>query len=141
MDYSHGSVYGYDQIQTHPTLNAYDNPYLEVPRILRDQQYAAAAVRSTDIRPGSDNVGRYVPFPAAYKERAPIDSRTIVLRGDEGMCAASYFNDNNMLMILIFILIIIVVNNSVTLKRMRKRIKNLQNMRSMQPVIIGAPGK
>ena len=130
MDYSHGTSYGYDQIQTNPLLNNFDNPYLEVPRILRDQQHAAADVRSHDIRPAPDNVGHYSRYsPVARKSRVPLDTRQIVIQQskDEGMAQKININDNSMLLIFIFVLILVVVINSVTLKHMDKQIAYLMH--------------
>lgn len=145
MDYNHGTDYGYDQLQTSPLLNNFDNPYLEVPRVLRDQQYAASAVRSHDIRPAPDNVGHYDQYsPVARKSRVPLDTRQIIIqqaaKKDEGMCGFPDVNQNGMLLVFIFILILVAVVNSITLKHLAKQVDHLRckvrNLQSTSKVTI-----
>ena len=148
MDYNRGTSYGYDQLQTSPLLNNFDNPYLEVPRILRDQQYAASAVRSNDIVPAPDNVGHYDQYsPVARKSRVPLDTRQIIIqqaaKKDKGMAnlADVDVNQNSMLLVFIFILILIVVINTMTLKQLNKQIDHLYcKTRSLQSAINNKSG-
>ena len=130
MDYNHGTNYGYDQLQTSPLSNTFDNPYLEVPRILRDQQYKASAVRKNDIVPSPVNAGHYANYsPIARKSRVPLDTHQIAInkmfKQDDGMSNMNIDKDS-MLHIFIFILILIVVINSMTLKHLTREISYLQ---------------
>jgi hypothetical protein len=122
MDYDSGTSYGYDQIQTSPLLNDFDNPYMEVPRILRDQQYTASAVRNNDTIPAPANLGHYAQYsPIARKSRIPLDTSTIEAMGD-----MSNIDQNGMMMIFIFLLIIIAVINTITIKNLGKQIEHIQ---------------
>jgi hypothetical protein len=122
MNYNGGTNYGYDEIQTSPLQNNFDNPYLEVPRILQDQQYASSAVRSSDI-----------DHHTSRKMHMPVNAQQIAIKhtseNDEGMHSLTNINvkQNDMLLIFIYILIIIVAINSVTLKHLNKQIEHLQH--------------
>jgi hypothetical protein len=126
MDYNHGTNYGYDQLQTNPLSNTFDNPYLEVPRILDDQQYASSAVRKHDIIPAPVNAGHYANYsPIARKSRVPLDTYQIATKGDEGMSNMNIDKDG-MMYIFMFILILIVVINSITIKHLTREVGYLQ---------------
>lgn len=138
MDYDHGSSYSYDQIHTSPLLDSYDAPYMQVPQILKDQQYAAAASPKYAIKPVATNATYYTP--GIQERRAPLASQTIghnetaepfcnIRKLITAMKPAKHdtvdINTNGMMTVFIFILILIVVINSVHLKHLTKQVDML----------------
>jgi hypothetical protein len=134
MDYNNGSVYGYDQIQSNPIMNTFDNPYLQVPRVARDQQYAASA----------GNYNHIGSTPTAHRVEPTLPINMPIVNPStqhEGMCNAPniYSDKNGILLIFIFILILMVVVNSVTLKHMTSQLKHLRyKTRDLQSRVMSA---
>jgi hypothetical protein len=125
MDYNNGSVYGYDQIQSTPIMNTFDNPYLQVPRIARDRQYVASAgnYHSSGMIPSNHHEGC---TSESIRKPNQLNVETAVKKEGMHNMPIPDGDKNGMLLIFIFILILMVVVNSVTLKHLTSQLKCLR---------------